>query len=419
MSKNPNKTAEAQALTHLTFVSPVETILRCVWNTPGVARDDGKPAKGLPVVFTSKPGIGKSSRIRAAARRSGLHLETVISSLREPTDFAGLPVPTAKGTMEYAAAQWAVRAHDAAESLVFFDEINGAPQSVQMALLRVILEGVTGDLELPNSVRFIAAMNGSQDTPGRWDLDPALANRFLHLEWPALAGRDWTGWLLGSTGGADNDLVDPIEFYASILTRWEACWAQARGLVAAFIERHPDLLLQMPSPGDMNASAAWASPRSWEMGARALAGAMAHQLPQQDGEALLGAAVGGAVAQEFATWRADADLPDPVALLDGKVKFVHDPARGDRTMATMSGCAAVLLNNVCDERPKRAEAMAKLVLSLIEGGAADVAIIAMEAILENKTHRGVFMAQPTFIKASARMEPFTRAAQVAVGGVKK
>lgn len=419
MSKNPKPSAEVSALTTLSFTSPVEDILRCVWNTPGVARDDGKPAKGLPVVFQSEPGVGKSARIRAAARRNGFHLETVISSLREPTDFAGLPVPTANNTMDYVPARWAVRAHDAEEAVVFFDEINGAPQAVQMALLRVILEGSVGDLQLPNSVRFIAAMNGSQHTPGRWDLDAALANRFLHLPWPRLEARSWSGWLLGATGGEDGAAIDPIESYAAILTQWESRWAAARGLVAAFIERRPDLLLQMPTPGDMNASAAWASPRSWEMGARALAGAMAHGLPQQDGEALLGAAVGGTVAQEFAAWRADADLPDPVALLDGKVKFQHDATRGDRTMATMSGCAAVLLNAVCDERAKRAEAMAKLVLGCIEGGAADFAIIAMEAILENKTHRGVFMAQPTFIKASARMEPYTRAAQVTVGGVKK
>lgn len=412
------KNSAALALTTLSFLSPVETILRCVWNTPGVARDDGTPAKGLPVVWTSEPGVGKSSRIRAAARSSGFHLETVISSLREPTDFAGLPVPTATGTMDYVPAAWAVRAQEAEESVVFFDEINGAPQAVQMALLRVILEGAVGDLQLPNSVRFVAAMNGSQHTPGRWDLDAALANRFLHLPWPALQSGDWTSWLLGSSGGNADKGDDPAEVYAKVMEQWEARWAMSRGLVAAFINRRPDLLLQMPQPGDMNASAAWASPRSWEMGARALAGAMVHGLPDQDGEALLGAAVGGAVAQEFATWRADADLPDPVALLDGKVKFLHDATRGDRTLATMSGCAAVLLNAVCDNRPARAEAMAKLVLGCIEGGAADFAILGMNAVLENKTHRGVFMAQPTFIKASARMEPFTRAAGVKQGGVK-
>lgn len=409
-----NKTAAA-ALTALSFASPVETILRCVWNTPGVARDDGAPSAGLPVIWTSKPGVGKSSRIRGAARSAGFQLETVISSLREPTDFIGLPVPAAGGVMQYVPAAWAVRASDAEHAVVFFDEINGAPQAVQMALLRVVLEGVVGDLNLPNTVRFIAAMNGSQDCPGRWDLDSALANRFLHLPWPDLQTRDWSQWLLGATTEA-SDPVDPAEEYARITKAWDSKWAQARGMVAAFIERRPDLLLVMPSAGDPSASGAWASPRSWELAARALAGSMLHGLPEQDGDALMAGAVGASIAQEFAAWRAAADLPDPIALLDGKVKFQHDATRPDRTMATLSGCAAVLLNPVCENRTGRGERMFQAMLACLDGGAADMAVLAHQSMLKSKQHCGQLMAAPSFVKVSARMEPFTRAAGMRASG---
>ena len=38
------------------------------------------------------PGIGKSSLIAALAAADGMLFEPVIGSLREPSDFAGLPV---------------------------------------------------------------------------------------------------------------------------------------------------------------------------------------------------------------------------------------------------------------------------------------------------------------------------------------
>lgn len=405
------KSAAAPELTRLSFASPIETILNVLWNTPGAQRDNGHPGAGLPVIFSSAPGAGKSSRIRNAARRGGFALETVIASLRDPTDFIGLPVPAAGGVMQYVPAAWAVRADEAGHAVVFLDEINGAPQAVQMALLRVVLEGVVGDLELPNTVRFVGAMNGSQDCPGRWDLDAALANRFLHLEFPQVQARAWTSWLVGGSAQEEQvDLPDPGDVYNGVLARWDSPWAKARGLVSAFIERRPDLLMQMPEAGSPQASGAWASPRSWELAARALAGSMLHGLLEQDGDALVAGAVGASVAMEFADWRANADLPDPVALLDGKVKFVHEPARPDRTMATLSGCAAVLLNPTCDARPQRAERACGLILDCMKQGAADMAVLAMQSLLDGKTHRPVFMTAPSFVKALAAMAPYTRAA---------
>jgi hypothetical protein len=47
---------------------------------------------GVAVCLWGDPGIGKSSPIHAAAAADDVPCETVIGSLREPTDFAGLPV---------------------------------------------------------------------------------------------------------------------------------------------------------------------------------------------------------------------------------------------------------------------------------------------------------------------------------------
>ncbi|MBV9543593.1 MAG: AAA family ATPase, partial [Chloroflexi bacterium] len=52
---------------------------------------------GVAVCLWGDPGIGKSALIQAAAAADDVPCEIVIGSLREPSDFAGLPVVTDEG----------------------------------------------------------------------------------------------------------------------------------------------------------------------------------------------------------------------------------------------------------------------------------------------------------------------------------
>src|ERR1700761_775365 len=49
-------------------------------------------AARVPVLLWGAPGTGKTSVIRAMAQAMGLPCEAVIASIREPSDFAGLPI---------------------------------------------------------------------------------------------------------------------------------------------------------------------------------------------------------------------------------------------------------------------------------------------------------------------------------------
>ena len=49
-------------------------------------------AARVPVLLWGAPGTGKTSVVQALAVAAGLPSETVIASIREPSDFAGLPV---------------------------------------------------------------------------------------------------------------------------------------------------------------------------------------------------------------------------------------------------------------------------------------------------------------------------------------
>ena len=179
----------------------------------------------VPVILWGPPGQGKSSVVQELAQGMDAHLETVIASIREPSDFAGLPVvdPVTR-TASLAAPSWAVRLRDAVleqgrMGIQFYDEVSTAPPATQAALLRPILEGVVGDLRLPPGVRTVAAANPPDVAADGWDLAPPVANRFVHLSWELDADTVREGFTSGwprvqvptvdAAGGAGAAAADP------------------------------------------------------------------------------------------------------------------------------------------------------------------------------------------------------------------
>jgi len=344
---------------------------------------------GTPIIYEGKPGTAKTSKIGEIVRDCGFQMQTIVASLREPSDFLGLPIPTKvkkrsdadklifkdiDTQITYSPAEWAINCAKQTRTVVFFDEINTAPPAVQAALLRVILEGSVGEFKLPNTVRFIAAQNATEDAAGGWDLAAPLANRFGHRDWSAPDAESWGDWLLsgGNAGDSHAKAMDPIAEERRIEANWQEPWAKARGLIAGFIRRRPDLLMQMPETGSPRASKAWASPRTWELAARAHASSALNDLSLAESEEFMAAFVGAAPLGEFATWQAEADLPEPKDVLDGKVKFKHDPARLDRSAAILQACAAFVIPEKCDKRQERASKLWEI-LTDIEG-AVDVVV---------------------------------------------
>src|SRR3984885_1975060 len=117
---------------------------------------------GVPVLLWGSPGTGKTSAVLGLAERSGWPCEVVIGSIREPTDFGGLPV-VVEGEVRLAPPSWAKRLVAAGYGLLFLDELTTAPPAVQAAMLRVVLERVVGDLVLPEDVRVVAAANPPEE----------------------------------------------------------------------------------------------------------------------------------------------------------------------------------------------------------------------------------------------------------------
>jgi MoxR-like ATPase len=298
-------------------------------------------AARVPVLLWGAPGTGKTSVIRRMAEHSGLPCETVISSIREPSDFAGLPVVSdAKGParVDLAPPRWAERLTSAGEGILFFDEVSTAPPAVQAALLRVVLERTVGDLVLPDGVSVVAAANPPEQSADGWDLSAPLANRFCHLDWPVDA-RELADGLAGGW---------PTPPAARLHAGWERKIAVARAAIAGFLRVRPDLAVAVPEEA-ARAGRAWPSPRTWDMTARLLAASDAADVGELPRSLLVRGCVGPGPGVELLSWIAEADLADPETLLAQPDRFVL-PERGDRAYAALASVAAAVSSDPTPER---------------------------------------------------------------------
>ncbi|WP_207944473.1 AAA family ATPase [Actinomadura rubrisoli] len=316
----------------------------------------------IPVLLWGEPGIGKSAGMERLAAGLGVPLETVIASVHEPSDFAGLPIigddPAATG-VPMAPPDWAVRLARAGRGMVFFDELSSAPPAVQAALLRVVLERRVGSLVLPGPVRVVAAANPPASAADGWHLSPPLANRFVHLHWthePRTVARGMAGtWPELSVPAVDEGKA-------------AAAVARARGAVSGFLTARPGLAHHLPSDAEARGGA-WPSPRSWEMALRLLATGYATGAGQDALAAAVVGAIGDGAGLELLSYLDELDLPDPDRVLANPAAFAL-PERGDRQLAFLT---AVVASVQGDCTRKRWEAGWKVLAKAVDAGVPDVA----------------------------------------------
>lgn len=403
---------------------------RILWAAIFAQGIDGR--RGLPYVLQGKPGAAKTSIVRRMFSMAGIPFEGILGSIRSPTDFLGVPIPQRRplcpadqhlspdGDSEflyahYAPAGFAVRAAAAQRYGLLFDEASAMAPSVQAAMLRVLFEGVVGELQLPPGVRMFLAMNHTQDAAGGWEIAPPLANRMGWLEWNPPNVRDFAGFLVGGCKTHVAPVVDPIEEEALVDAVWGPEFARACGDVAGFLERRPNNLLVMPSE---DAAKPWPSPRTIEFAARALTMCSIYGLTGMEEAEAVGAFVGPAWYHEFFAWRKEADLPNPEDVLTGRVKFTHNPARLDRTAAVLSAVGALVIDgrgraDATDRARWCWELLGQMVSSTDpKNSAADVALPTVTALVNAK----LMIGQPAAYRVLASLEPLLKASGVIVGG---
>lgn len=143
-------------------------------------------ASGLVPFIQSSPGIGKSSIVRQIAEDNDLVLIDHRLSTSDPTDLSGLP-RFINGKSQFCPFDiFPLEGDPIPEEkngwLLFLDEFNSAPKSVQAAAYKLILDHMVGQYKLHRLCYVVAAGNLSTDKAIVNNLSTAMQSRLIHIE---------------------------------------------------------------------------------------------------------------------------------------------------------------------------------------------------------------------------------------------
>ena len=132
----------------------------------------------MSVMIWGAPGIGKSSIVAQVAEAGDFGFVDVRLSQLAPTDLRGLPVAEA-GIAKWYPPEFLPQE---GRGILFLDELNMAPPTMQGMAQQLILDRKVGSYTVPDGWFVWAAGNRKEDRAAVFDMPSPLANRFLHLQ---------------------------------------------------------------------------------------------------------------------------------------------------------------------------------------------------------------------------------------------
>ncbi|MHB8509200.1 MAG: AAA family ATPase [Candidatus Dormibacteria bacterium] len=294
--------------------------------------DHEEPISGVPLFVWGGPGSGKSSLTRATLRSMGMKVVTMVLGVHEPSDLIGTPRVGDKPYTEFKPHPKIWEAYNNGEPgyALLLDDVTHASPALQVAAMRLVLERESGELNLRHVPIVLTGNDGHQGA--LWELNAAFANRMIHI----VAARD------NATRFQRGHNLQPRVSPQQIQSRWDACYAIARSLTNGFKDKFPDLADQDP-PEEFDGAKTYSYPtgRSWDMATRAVAGAMAAGIPERR---LVEGAVGGGIANEYATYALDfKNVPSPADVYNNLVdwkRLISDRPDTAVVAASSAGWAA-------------------------------------------------------------------------------
>jgi len=256
----------------------------------------------IPIFLWGPPGIGKSSIVKQICEEWKWDLIDLRLSLLNPVDLRGLPY----FNKERQEAVW-LRPEflpTKGKGILFLDELNTAPVSVQIAAYQLLLDRRIGSYIFPDDWRIVAAGNRETDLAAVTKMPSPLANRLIHLNVEANID-DWKIW---AQGKVDSRII-------------------------AFLNFRPNLLSTLPKEEEK----AYSTPRSWAFVSRILS-----LYPSLDeAEPIIDGTIGVGASKEFFAFLAIyKDLPDIDGILQGKITNV--PTKADVLYALSSALVVKL-----------------------------------------------------------------------------
>ena len=243
---------------------------------------------GIVPMIHGSPGIGKSQIVQQIADAHGLQLIDLRLSQCDPTDLAGFPqIDVARQKAGYMPMDTFPLDTDTPPAgyngwLLFFDEANSAPKSVQAAAYKIILDRKIGQRSLHKRCALVAAGNLETDGAIVEEMSTALQSRMAHIEL-TIDSDSWVEW------AQNNDV---------------------HHMITSFIQFKPGQLHTFKAD---HTDKTYACPRTWEFANRVMKATpdgSANRLP------MLAGTLSEGVAREFLTFvKIYDDLPKPAQIM--------------------------------------------------------------------------------------------------------
>lgn len=259
--------------------------------------------KKLSLFIWGKTGCGKSDSVRQVAMdiakskkleynedlskindENNFSIVDIRVSQLDPSDLRGLP-KIDNGTTKWLPPNWLPTG---GQGILFFDELNLAPNCIMASCYQLILDKKLGDYVLPKAWSIMSAGNRMEDSAGVFEMSVPLQNRFLHVELEAPSVDEWIDW--GVEKQIDHRIMSFLKFKPNLLFKWQ------RG----------------------SKERAFATPRSW-----VFVNQLIKDMPESNGtmNTLVSTAIGEATAIEFTAFLKLSKKIDIEALLANPNKF--------------------------------------------------------------------------------------------------
>lgn len=147
----------------------------------------------LPVMLWGDTGIGKTEIVKQVAAALGRPCLVETLATMESVDLRGLPMNGADGVV-WNRPDFLVRLDKLGKGAVLFvDEANANPPSVQVPIMQLVLNRHIGPHELPEGTRIVMAGNRMTDRAAAQRMNKALEDRLFHLDLEASL-KPWLAW---------------------------------------------------------------------------------------------------------------------------------------------------------------------------------------------------------------------------------
>lgn len=257
----------------------------------------------MPLFIHGSPGIGKSYIVNDIAKEYDYEIRDVRLSQLDAVDLRGIPSIVDSQTIWMAPIF--LPTDENSKGILFLDELNSAPASVQAAIYQLILDRKIGEYTLPKQWRIVCAGNKIDDKGIVFKLPSPLVNRMVHIVLEARYD-DFKQWAI----------KNKIHSY-----------------VIGFLGFRPDLL-SVPISANHETNPAFCTPRSWNM----LSNILHNSSEINKISPIIYGTVGYSAGIEFSSFvKIYEDLPNVDSILNGiQTKVPNEPS------ALYALCSAII-----------------------------------------------------------------------------